>query len=212
MAVPKDINNSTAELNLGDLELLHDWTMGAYTGFGDKEGDEKSQEFLQSHRGNCLKNKPDRALANPWLLYPDYLAVAAYHQNLALPSYRYLVEDLKHRMDKANAQAIIAFGRLTIAYAFACPHPPGSILFAGLCASTGFEHGQLPDHTHVIQDFGDSIDFSLSPDDHHLAALGDDMEKLPLSNPDEVEERRLSPCLGELLHFLGSLVNIWALS
>jgi hypothetical protein len=50
-----------------------------------------------------------------------YLAIAAYHQNLALPSYRYLVENLEHRMDKGNAPAIIAFGRLTIAYAFFIP-------------------------------------------------------------------------------------------
>lgn len=140
----------------------------------------------------------------------DYLAVAAYHQNLTLPSYRYLVEDLEHRMDKEIVQAIVAFGRLTIAYAFASPHPPGSILFAGLCASTGvpewvsllrgsrgvvsisnnfnIQHGQLPSHLNVIQDFDGSIDLSLSPDDVHLAALEEELNKLPLSGPDEVEE------------------------
>jgi hypothetical protein len=116
-------------------------------------------------------------------------------------------------MDKENSQAIIAFGRLTIAYAFASPHPPGSILFAGLCASTGvpewvsllrgsrgvvsisndfrIEHPQLPSHTHVIQDFADSIDLSLSPDDYHLAALGEEMDRLPVSSPDEIEEMKI---------------------
>ena len=142
--------------------------------------------------------------------WPDYLAVAAYHQNLALPSYRYLVEDIEHRMDKENSQAIIAFSRLTIAYAFASPHPPYSILFTKLCVSTGvpkwvsllqgsrgvmsisndfkIEHSQLPSHLHLIQDFADSIDLSLSPNDYHLTALGEEMDRLSLSSPEEIEE------------------------
>jgi hypothetical protein len=85
-------------------------------------------------------------------------------------------------MDKGNAPTITVFGRLTIAYAFSSPHPPGSILFAGLCSSTGvpewisllrgacgvsamskaldnrIEAGKLGLHNHVIQDFADSVD------------------------------------------------------
>jgi hypothetical protein len=100
ITVPKDINNSTTELNLGDLELLHNWTTGAYAGFGDKGGEEKLWQ----------DDIPRMALAYPFLMHgilavsalhlgrtrPEkklhYLAIAAYNQNLALPSYRYLVE------------------------------------------------------------------------------------------------------------------------
>jgi hypothetical protein len=119
--------------------------MRAYAGFGDKEEDDKLWQ----------DEITPMALAHPFLMRgilavsalhlgrtrpeekPHYLAIEAYHQNLALPPYRYLVENPEHRMDKGNAPAITAFGRLTIAYAFSSPHSPGSILFAGLCSSTG---------------------------------------------------------------------------
>jgi hypothetical protein len=87
-------------------------------------------------------------------------------------------------MDKGNTPAIIAFGRLTIAYAFSSPHPAGSTIFAGRCSSTGvpgwlsllrgvwgvsampkaldnrIEVGKLGLHNHVVQDFADSVDLS----------------------------------------------------
>lgn len=50
------------------------------------------------------------------------------------------------------------------------------------------EAGKLGWHIHVIQDFADFVDLTLSPDDYHLAALGQDLERLPLSGPDEIEE------------------------
>jgi hypothetical protein len=109
-------------------------------------------------------------------------------------------------MDKDNAPAILAFSQLTTAYAFASPYPPGSILFAGLCSSTG-----VPEWVTLLrgargimamskdwidagplawqaQDLIDPVDLSLSPDDHHLAALGQEMERLPVSSPEEIDE------------------------
>ncbi|CZR64154.1 uncharacterized protein PAC_14051 [Phialocephala subalpina] len=211
---PKDINNFTSELNLGDLGLLHEWTMSAYTGFVDQP---RTEHLWQAEI-------PRMALKHPFLmrgvlavsaLYkgrmepdkkPHYLQVAAYHQNLALPAYRYIVEDLDNRMDRENAGAVLAFGHLTTAYAFASPHAPGSILFAGLCASTG-----VPEWLYltrgcrkimvmakdwissgpmnlVMRDIDSPIDLSLSPDDHHLAALAEHLESLPISGPEDSEE------------------------
>jgi hypothetical protein len=90
IAVPKNIKNITTELNLGDLELLHNWTTGAYVGFGDKERDEKLWQ------GKI----PRMALTHPFLMRgiiavsalhlgrmkpeekPRYLSIAAYHQIL----------------------------------------------------------------------------------------------------------------------------------
>ncbi|KUJ07404.1 uncharacterized protein LY89DRAFT_365946 [Mollisia scopiformis] len=214
--VPKDVNNSTSELNLGDLGLLHDWTLpsGAYTGFADSPGSEHLWQV----------EVPQMALQHPFLMRgilavsalhisrvkpeekPHYLQVAAYHQNLALPSYRYLVEDLNARMNKENAGAILAFAQITTAYAFASPHPPGSILFAGLCASTGvpewvyllrgcrkimtiakdwISSGPLVFQNQVLDE---PIDLSLSPDDYHLVALEQQIDSLPVSSPDDDEE------------------------
>ena len=135
-----------------------------------------------------------------------YLAVAAHHQNLALPSYRYIVEDIAHRMTRENCHAILAFGHLTTAYAFASQHPPGSVLFAGMCSSTGvpewlyllrgargilamakdwiadgplkFSHRGLPE----------TVDVSLSPEDFQLAALGDEIDNLGTASPEEHQE------------------------
>jgi hypothetical protein len=50
------------------------------------------------------------------------------------------------------------------------------------------EVGKLGLHNHVIQDFAGSVDLSLSPDDYHLAALGQELERLSLPSPDEIEE------------------------
>lgn len=74
ITVPKDLNNSTTELNLGDLELLQNWTMGAYTGFGDKEGDEKLWQ----------DEIPRMALAHPFLMR-GILAVSALHMGRTRP-------------------------------------------------------------------------------------------------------------------------------
>ncbi|KAH6671965.1 hypothetical protein B0J14DRAFT_84226 [Halenospora varia] len=141
------MNNFTFELNIGDLELLQNWTLNAHEGFGDIQLDDKIA---------WQRDIPQLAIKHPFLMRgllavsalhlgrtrldekTHYLAIAAYHQNLAMPSsYRYIVEDLVNRMDKENWQAILAFGTLTTVYAFASPHLPGSILFAGLCSSTG---------------------------------------------------------------------------
>lgn len=135
-----------------------------------------------------------------------YLAVAAHHQNLALPSYRYLVEDIGHRMTPENCHAILAFGHLTTAYAFASQHPPGSILFAGLCSSTGVPEwlyllrgargilGMAKDWIadgpleFSLRGIPETIDVSLSPEDFQLTALGVEIDRLTASSPEEHHE------------------------
>ncbi|KAF4636962.1 hypothetical protein G7Y89_g1120 [Cudoniella acicularis] len=214
--VPKDVNNSTTELNLGDLELLQNWIFHAYEGFGDgKPGDSIIWQ----------RDIPELAVKHPFLMRgilavsalhkgrmkpeekPHYLATAAYHQNLALPSYRYIVDDVVHRMDEDNCRAILAFGTLTSVYAFASPHPPGSILFAGLCSSTG-----VPEWIRMIRGkrnirdiakgwdvegvflsserhFLESPDLSLSPDDGELTLLDQRIESLGPGIVEDAEER-----------------------
>jgi hypothetical protein len=71
---PKDINNSTTELNLGDLELLQNWTMAAYTGLGEKPGDQKVWQ----------DEIPRMGLANPYLMR-GILAVSALHLSRMRP-------------------------------------------------------------------------------------------------------------------------------
>lgn len=140
-----------------------------------------------------------------------YLAVAAHHQNLALPSYRYLVEDIDHRMTAENCHAILAFGHLTTAYAFASPHPPGSVLFSGLCSSTG-----VPEWLHLLRGargilsvakdsvakdwiteapfmftlrgLPETVDVSLSPEDFQLSTLGVEIDSLKVTTPEEYHE------------------------
>jgi len=107
-------------------------------------------------------------------------------------------------MTQENALAILAFGHLTTTYAFASPHPPGTILFAGLCSSTG-----VPEWLYLIRgareimaivkgwivagplsfqagDVDDFADLGLSLDDHHLVALE---QKLKTSELGRLEER-----------------------
>jgi hypothetical protein len=83
--VPKDVNNNTSELNLGDLELLHDWTLSAYSGFGDKNGNE---DFWRAEI-------PRMAIEHPFLMR-GILAVSA----LYLSRIR-LAEEKQHHLATA---------------------------------------------------------------------------------------------------------------
>jgi hypothetical protein len=133
---------------------------------------------------------------------PHYLAIAAYHQNLALP-YRYIVSDLDNRMDKENCRAILAFGVLVVGYAFATPHPPGSVLFAGLCSSTG-----VPEWLRILRgghkisnvarrwsvegymprEMPEQVDFSLNLDDPHFSLLEKRVGSLSTMTMEEYDE------------------------
>jgi hypothetical protein len=201
-------------LNISDLELMHHWTLSAYTGFGYRPGDEimwrdeipriaLKQPFLM--RGLLAVSALQLARLMP-AQKEHYLAVAAHHQNLALPCYRYLVEDVGHRMTPENCHAIAAFGHLTTAYAFATPHPPGSVLFAGLCSSTGVPEwvyllrgarGILAMAKDWIADgplkfsfrgLPETVDVSLSPEDFQLSALGVEIDNLEVTTPEEHHE------------------------
>jgi hypothetical protein len=212
--VPKDVDHNTTELNTSDLELMHQWTLSSYTGFGYRSGEETMWR----------DEIPRIALKHPFLmrgllavsalqlarLLPaqkeHYLSVAAQHQNLALPSYRYLVGDISHRMTAENCHAIIAFGHLTTAYAFASPHPPGSVLFAGLCSSNGVPEwlyllrgarrilsiakDWIADSPSIfsLRGLPETIDVSLSPEDFQLAALGVEIDNLEATSPQEYHE------------------------
>jgi hypothetical protein len=71
---PKDVNNSTTELNLGDLELLQNWTMAAYIGFGEKPDNEKVWQ----------DEIPRKGITHPFLMR-GILAVSALHLSRTRP-------------------------------------------------------------------------------------------------------------------------------
>src|ERR1700709_50976 len=136
--IPKDLSARTTDLQVEELELLHHWTLFASIGFGDKPGDEVlwqveipriacKQPFLM--RGilavsalHMSRVRPDKR--------QEFLLRDVYHQNLALPSYRYVIDDFRGKMTEENCHAVIAFASLTSAYAFAEPYPLESNLFA----------------------------------------------------------------------------------
>jgi hypothetical protein len=94
--------------------------------------------------------------------------------------------------DKGNAPAIIAFGRLTIADAFQSIHISLFRCIWRVSAAKALENrieaGILCLHNHVTQDFANYRDLSLSPEDYHLAALGQELERLPSSNLKDLKQ------------------------
>jgi hypothetical protein len=125
--VPKDLSASTTVLQVEDLELLHHWTTFACRGFGDTPDDVEAWQV----------EMPQVACTHPFLMRgilavsalhmsrvrPEqrhkYLVRAVHHQNMALPSYRYVIDDFRNKMTEDNCHAVIGFASLTSAYAIA---------------------------------------------------------------------------------------------
>lgn len=195
--IPKDLSNKTTDLQVQDLELLHHWTVSACHGFGDKPEDVKpwqvempqvacNQPFLMRgilavsalHMSRVLPDKSQ-----------EYLVRAVHHHNLALPSYRYIIEDLRNKMTEENCHAVIGFASLTSAYTFAEPHPLETTHIIDVSPRKG-----VPEWLHLLRgarqilDVGKhwiskgpmafqvrsiqgDIDLSCNPEDYRLAAL-----------------------------------------
>jgi hypothetical protein len=216
-AKPKDLDWQTSDLNIHDLELLHHWTANAYAGFGDSPGDDLVWRDEVTRLGLLYPFLMRGILAVSALhlarLHPTqkehYLSLGAFHQNLALPCYRYLLSDIANRMDQDNCHAVLFCGELITSYAFARPHSPGSFVFAGLCSSTGvpewlrLQRGMRSVREAArkgvrecwqavrMRDMPDFVDFELSPDDGHLAALEEKLELLEAASPEEESEKDL---------------------
>jgi hypothetical protein len=197
LEIPRDLSDSTTDLQIGDLELLHHWTVYASHGFGDKPGDVKAWQI----------DMPQVACKQPFLMrgilaisalhmsrvIPEqkqkYLVRAVHHQNMSLPSYRYVIDDFRNKMTEENCHAVIGFASLTSAYAIAESHYLETNYFAGLSSPSGVpEWLQLLRGARQILDVGrdwiskgpmafqirsieGEIDVSYNPEDIRLAAL-----------------------------------------
>lgn len=195
--VPKDLNDTTTDLDVGDLELLHHWTVFACRGFGDRPDDLKTWQI----------DMPQVACKQPFLMrgilavsalhmsrvQPEqrqkYLVRAVHHQNMALPSYRYVIDDFRNKMTEDNCHAVIGFASLTSAYAIAESHYLETNYFTEASSPTGVpEWLYLLRGARQILDVGrdwiskgpmafqvrsieGEIDVSYNPEDARLAAL-----------------------------------------
>jgi hypothetical protein len=108
--VPGDLSDVTTDLQVVNLELLHHWTMFACHGFGDKPGDRIpwqieipqiacKQPFLM--RGILAISALHMSRVRPEQKQ-KYLMLAVHHQNLALPSYRYVIDDFRNKMTRGE--------------------------------------------------------------------------------------------------------------
>ncbi|KAI1615537.1 hypothetical protein EDD36DRAFT_191189 [Exophiala viscosa] len=195
--VPRDLSDRTTDLEVQDLELLHHWTTSAYKGFGDKPGDEVpwqlempqiacEQPFLM--RGILAMSALHLSCCRP-TQKQKWLVRAVYHQNRALPSYRYIVNDFQSKMTEQNCHAVIGFASLTSAYAFQDPDPPNPDRSPGKSSPISFpEWLYLLRGARQILDVGRDwisrgpmafqirvvnhpIDLSCNPRDSHMAVL-----------------------------------------
>ena len=206
--------DQATDLNVTDLRLLHHWTISASMGFGDKPGDEKQWQV----------EIPKIAYKHPFLMrgilaisalhlsriLPDEqqnsLLIAAYHQDMALPSYRGIIYDADKNMTDQNCHAVIAFASLTSAHSLACPRPPGSIL-----SSERYSLAEVSEWLHLqrgarrmltmagheiakgpmafqLRTVQEPIDTSYNPEDFHLAALESLFRQLEGSSLKQDEE------------------------
>ena len=135
-----------------------------------------------------------------------FLVIAAYHQDMALPSYRRIILDVEKNMTEQNCHAVVAFASLTSAHSLACPRPPGSTLSTGryslaevsewlhlqrgarrMLAMAGdcIAKGPMAFQLRMVQE---PIDTSYSPEDSHLMALESSFRQLKVSSLRQDEE------------------------
>ena len=191
------LNEQTTALGITDLQLIHNWTLEAYKGFGHTM---EEDSFWQIE-------VPQLAFTHPFLLHSllaisslhlarrstdrraHYHTIAAQYQNKALPAYRSIISDLERSETEQNGRAMVAFTNLTTIYAVLSPVATDPQLSKA-----------SREIAHVIESFsllrgaakigavvGDSslgctlasltgpvsgnIDLSLNPEDAHLAIL-----------------------------------------
>jgi hypothetical protein len=141
-------------LQVGDLELLHHWTVYACQGFGDKPGDVKAWQ-VEMPQVACRQPFLMRGILAVSALHmsrvrPEekqkYLVRAVHHQNMALPSYRYVIDDFRNKMTEENCHAVIGFASLTSAYAIAESHYLETNHFVEVSSSTG-----VPEWLHLLR-------------------------------------------------------------
>ena len=127
------MSEESTTLSVTDLQLLQNWTLEAYKGFGDTAEEES---FWQT-------GLPQLAFAHPFLMHSilaisslhlarhstndeaRFQALAATHQDLALPAYRYVISDMQRSIDEEKGRAMVAFASLTVVYAMLRPRPEG---------------------------------------------------------------------------------------
>lgn len=133
------MSEQTTALGVTDLQLLHNWSLEAYKGFGSTVNEEV---FWQ-------RDLPNVAFVYPFLLHSllaisslhlarlhgdrkeHFLAVAADHESKALPAYRAVIRDFERSIDEQKGQIMVAFASLTTVYALLCSQSLDSSLSEG---------------------------------------------------------------------------------
>jgi hypothetical protein len=197
---------STHDLPTRELALMHQWSVSTCYGFGNgfsEDGDPwridipiLAQHFPFLMRGilavtslHLSKSTMDHNLRS------QYVNLAAYHQDIALPEYRGTLVDVT----EANVTAVLAFSVLTVIYSFATTKDSGALYTSGcpewLLLSRGV--GQIPPHWESWIERGclgpqtmhrrklHAIDAKLHPEDYRLVALHSVLTTL---SPDEQHE------------------------
>ena len=171
--------------------------MKAYKGFGSNDHEEI---FWQTEL-------PQLACTHPFLMHSllaisalhlarvssdqmDYYQnIAANHQDMALPAYRYAITDLERNINEQRGHAMVAFASLTTVYALLCPQPeeplPSEAMVTlsrlmesfsllrsarGVFAAAGDCQEGCTMTSQVDALYGD-IDVSLNPEEDRLAVL-----------------------------------------
>lgn len=199
--VPRDLSPETTLLPVQDLELMHHWTVSASYGFGDRPEDVKPWQVeipqLACEYPFLLRGILAISALHLSRLRPDrkqrYMMRAAYHQDIALASYRYVIDDFNINMTAENCSAVVGYGNLTCVYGFADFRDPlgskRSFTNSPLSTINNLpEWLQLLRGSRMILGFGrdwiakgpmafqlrrapDVIDFSLSPYDCYFKTL-----------------------------------------
>ena len=198
------LNEQTTVLGITDLQLIHNWTLEAYKGFGHTM---EEDSFWQIE-------VPQMAFTHPFLAHSllaisalhfarrstdrraHYLTIATEHQNKALPAYRSIISDLERSKTEQNGRAMVAFTNLTTIYAALLSpvatdpeQSEASRVIAHLIESFSLLRGAAKIGV-VVGDsslgctlaslngpvYGD-IDLSLNPEDAHLAILGSSISR-----------------------------------
>lgn len=196
------------DLPTRDLALMHQWSISTCYSFGNGllgGGDPwridipiLAQQFPFLMRGILAVTSLhlSKSTIDPALRY-QYVHLAAYHQDLALPEYRAALVDVTEK----NVTAILAFSILTVIYSFATAKEAGTLFSSGcpewLLLSRGV--GQIPPHWENWIERGvlgrqtmhrrkiQSIDAKLYPEDYRLLALHGMLSTLRPEEQNEAE-------------------------
>lgn len=201
----EDLCSSGHDLHMGDLALMHQWSVATCYGFGDDFTDDvdfwrdqvpiMAQQFPIVMRGILAMSALHLAKST---LDPiariHYLRTAAYHQDLAIPEYRRAL----HNVTKENVVAVMVFSVIVSIYSFAAPRDPRRTFAEGPPEWIFLHRSVVNPPAHWQSWLGHSIferqlhrmtlpaiDPSINPEDYRLGCLEAVITSLPAEEAPE---------------------------